>query len=783
MNVKKAIKKIAALAAGTTMVTATIVGAMAYDLSDYPAPFVQNGVFNGKIVVGQQAKVSDVLGAIDIAASLQAAAKVPVSTSGATETVSVQGGVEIKSNSEDFNWGDRLDDFNQGKYDDDDFPELLKSGTVEDESDGKEYDYDQYIQVGNATLDFNVERDYFGDDPAFFLDFRPSGAGDLVFTVDFDDTVDLTAFQDSERITMFGKSFTFDPNNAVGDDLVLYGSDSTVYVDKDSPVTVNVDGEEYTLEVVGGNSDNSEVILKVTGPSGTETKTLKSGDSRKVAGLDLFVDDVFISNIGDASVAASVFVGSDKIEIPSTAYGTTASYQEVTIDGEDNTDVYAWVEGSNFNATDKIHFKVNPKDFERPDSNKDWDLLGVGESWTDPLFGFSIAFEGLTPELENGRNKLSLVRSGDAYNLEFMNNDGDEYNIELYQNPNPDSNPDIQLGEDLVLGATTLFEDNIFILDDNASKTGDSVTEVYEVRNIDASSTPAIVTLKELGSGTTKDYKVGDEIGSTGVTISAINAGTPDNFTLSQASQTRVIAKGGLLLQLDTNLTDGANLTITEDQDDLDEVASPDTLSFVVTDPGASADEDIELTSASWGSGVQVNDRDGNVRYGFSPYGTWFKEEIDNNGDYLDVYYSEQETDFHIFLNGPEAVVVKSASSSDTGAYQINKLVVGQIAVYDDEAMSLLGNTPLIVVGGPCVNTVAMELMGNPQNCAEGFTEGKAKIKFFSDKNALLVAGYSGQDTRGASYVLADYDKYDLSGDEVEVVVTSLDQLSVNKVE
>ena len=75
MNVKKAIKRIAALAAGTTMVTATIMGAMAYDLSDYPAPFVEDGMFGGKLVIGQTAKVTDVIGAIDIAASLQAAAK------------------------------------------------------------------------------------------------------------------------------------------------------------------------------------------------------------------------------------------------------------------------------------------------------------------------------------------------------------------------------------------------------------------------------------------------------------------------------------------------------------------------------------------------------------------------------------------------------------------------------------------------------------------------------------------------------------------------------------
>ena len=55
MKVKKAIRAIAALGAGISMVGATIMGAMAANLSQYPAPFVQNGVFDGLIEVGDGA--------------------------------------------------------------------------------------------------------------------------------------------------------------------------------------------------------------------------------------------------------------------------------------------------------------------------------------------------------------------------------------------------------------------------------------------------------------------------------------------------------------------------------------------------------------------------------------------------------------------------------------------------------------------------------------------------------------------------------------------------------
>ena len=57
MEVKKAIKKVVALGIGAAMVGTTIMGAMAASLADYPKPFVQDGKFNGYIVLGDNAKV------------------------------------------------------------------------------------------------------------------------------------------------------------------------------------------------------------------------------------------------------------------------------------------------------------------------------------------------------------------------------------------------------------------------------------------------------------------------------------------------------------------------------------------------------------------------------------------------------------------------------------------------------------------------------------------------------------------------------------------------------
>ena len=89
MKVKKAIKRIVALGVGVSMVGATLLGATA-DLGDYPSPFVKDGMFDGMMVVGDDAAPADIIGVTDIAMSLQFSSTI-------TRTVSVAGasGVSI----------------------------------------------------------------------------------------------------------------------------------------------------------------------------------------------------------------------------------------------------------------------------------------------------------------------------------------------------------------------------------------------------------------------------------------------------------------------------------------------------------------------------------------------------------------------------------------------------------------------------------------------------------------------------------------------------------------
>ena len=83
MEFKKTIKRISALGIGASMVGATLFGAMAADLANYPNQYIKAGKFAGVLVVGDKAAAQDVIGVSDIAVSLQFAATKPAEAAGA----------------------------------------------------------------------------------------------------------------------------------------------------------------------------------------------------------------------------------------------------------------------------------------------------------------------------------------------------------------------------------------------------------------------------------------------------------------------------------------------------------------------------------------------------------------------------------------------------------------------------------------------------------------------------------------------------------------------------
>ena len=85
----RSVKKVAAVATGALFIGATMgmASVFAQGLSSLPGPFVSHGAVNAVIVVGASAAPSDILGSIDIASALTAAAAATHSSTGSFVTI------------------------------------------------------------------------------------------------------------------------------------------------------------------------------------------------------------------------------------------------------------------------------------------------------------------------------------------------------------------------------------------------------------------------------------------------------------------------------------------------------------------------------------------------------------------------------------------------------------------------------------------------------------------------------------------------------------------------
>jgi hypothetical protein len=138
-------------------------------------------------------------------------------------------------------------------------------------------------------------------------------------------------------------------------------------------------------------------------------------------------------------------------------------------------------------------------------------------------------------------------------------------------------------------------------------------------------------------------------------------------------------------------------------------------------------------------------------------------------------------------------IVGENSKAGDTiGAVEIATSLgaaVNQDIVVLDTNIDSVKKTNAIVVGGPCVNIAAAELLGFPHVCDDGFEPGKAKIKLFQglegqrENVALLVAGYSVMDTKIACSVLSHYEDYSFDGKEIETAGSVLNDITLNLVD
>jgi hypothetical protein len=784
MKIKRVIKKVAALGTGATMVGATLLGALAADLSQYPDPlFIKNGVFDGIIVVGDEAASSDVVGSVDIATALQFASTSTSTSGGGGVVTTVEGDAfKIMKSGDNLNFGEQLNSptsvVDEGDLD------ALADGEISNEKGS--FNYDQFIDLpDSADIVYEVDSDQT-EDPELYLKFaddykvytyRLSFPTALRTDVDTsDDWQDL----DNKQITLLGKEYTITGSDNSTGTLTLMGGAVQDTLNEGETKTYTINGVDYEVEVTIIAS--TEVLFKVNGE--VTEKMLESETYKLKDGTELGVKTLLSQDFAGGSRLVEFFLGASKVELKDNNFGSNAD-GSVEVDSDSVSGVYADIVAST--TTDetrisKIEVQWNATDdFWVPVGGKLSDRLASDEKGKLFLQNIDYEFAGV----EFGTQEEIKIRpaASDKHKLSMPTKAGDLSINSFYT----DGSNLCNLGKDddhqiITAVDTPVGSNDRFIVSSN------KFSHVVEVESFDTSN--AKVKFKDIASGDTFEVSTTSNTGT--IYLDGFAYDFKVDYPNKHINITDDMGSDGAVLftpnEAKVELIDNGTrcyLNMTEDEDGQeDSSGTKDSVTvWVQYDSGATKINVMQPTSSdttTWA--LQDWDSKDSFSSAYTKYGTYVEYNEDPTQDTVDILYPSQEAVASVYISsGVTRTVAASGTSSSVST--ITPIQVGT-AKLASEVRDITAQN-MIVVGGPCANAVARELMGATMaTCLEGFTEGKAMIKLYEQgtKVAMLVAGMSALDTRRASRVLANYDQYALSGAEVEVSGTTLTDISVSTV-
>lgn len=851
MNTLKNIaKKAVAVGSGAIMLGVTAAGAMALDLAEYPSPFISKGQFDGLIVVGEKAASVDILGSIEIAASLQASATTPVgsgSSSGGSTTTTLSGDVkQVRASGDMLEIGEQLGDVVESLSEDD--LEFLMDGSVTTQSGTTDFKQTLELSTDDATSGLVLLDENSDDETGVFLFFN-DGADIFSYTLEFTsglesdvDADDNAEDLEDESLFILGNYYTVVDTTVTGTNsndvtLELIAGDVTDTLAEGETATYTIDGKDYEVTVLVIGTSGSDTTVKFV-VNGEVTDAMVDGDTDTLSdGLEIGVRDIIETSAyreSDPSSIVEFYLGANKLEILDGNVSINDGGASVEINNENIEDASADIDAVITGAADATDVRINQLIYNlSADSAYKTDIfLAEGEGVRAALDeeegmlgNWDIVFQGLS---DPGYTDIRFDSEGDdQYNLVFTNLRGDEFSVPFAYAGTAAASDGTYGDEDdgfffAERGTTSPDDDSEYpiglddyfaLTDVGGTGTADNGDDSYVLQFTDVDEDDSTVTFENLGDGSeltatyattgavgdtpaapkTGDISVGGkdfsfwlfEDGTNGyrIAVDMDNSGALENGSILD-----VVAKGGAIITLSNDATannpnpdgwasNGFNATVATDQDDVDSDAAQSTL---VTITETTDELDVDFSSANTGgSGTFYydDDSDADTETALNAYGTWFKktDETDESDD-LVISYPDEQVEALAYVTGGE--VRKTTSTSAGGAGRVNRIAVGS-AVLDSDVSYDQDN--MIVVGGPCVNVIAAQLLKNPADCTEGFEQGHAWLRLFDtgQHTALLVAGYGAQDTQGASRVLAEYGDYDLSGTEADVVVESLTNIMV----
>ncbi|MBI2109602.1 hypothetical protein HYT58_00315 [Candidatus Woesearchaeota archaeon] len=547
-RLRKAIKKMAAIGTGAVMLGATLTGAMALDLADYPSPFVKSGVYDASnaFVVGKAAAASDTLGGIDIASDLQFESKTCIAGS-AAGAVSISGdAVEIGDGSDLYELRERAGDVRETLTE----VELqgLRGGTIT--TDRGSTEWNQYLRFFSTELDLQfdpivnfTENDERVEDVGDYMFIREGSNASQAFfeyELEFEEGLESDIVSgklddlEDEEIVILGQVYsvvdTTVDTSADDVELVMLGGAAFDTLEEGEVKTYTVGGKDYRVEVVIISDVSPETVtLNVNGEI---TDQLVEGETEVLKdGTLVGVSDIVSNEAGEAGSGdiVELYVGATKLLVRDNDYtdSDSAFEQRLEVDNENIEDGYVQMKANELTSTQlEIQFiKYRLQADALPGST---DLYvsaghGVREYLDEPegMIGskWDIRYEGLS---DTGTSIIKFEPSGDdEYNIQFENRQGQIYKVPFLTNEGNifkygDNDDDLvfvegglnttsttgQVADDIANQTFNIGDDDYFLLSNQKSAKFDDTafTNVVRYGSIDTSNKEILFDDEAIGT-------------------------------------------------------------------------------------------------------------------------------------------------------------------------------------------------------------------------------------------------------------------------------------------
>ncbi len=663
------------------------------------------------------------------------------------------------------------------------------------------------------------------------MEFSSTAQSDVTDSAGTADTTGtyLDDFENTQ-LTMFGQAYTVvlarRPDTVADQSirLVLMAGSARDTLLEGETKSYTVKSKTYEVTMTFIDSDEAKFTV-----NGEATNKLKVGETYVLADKsEVGVSEILYQDYAGGIHSATFFVGAQKMELRDDQVTDATGAYGVKIGSESIDGTTVIIVGTDNNTT----FSVSTIDVNM--TGQDDYFVGVGTKLSDVIAAageekeavftnaWDVEYKGLTEEKTHDIGvKTSSSR---RYKLRLFDGDNNQVDIPIAY---AETQYNISLGEEtqiatsranqkrLILmendGVTNagavdvlaVHKDDYFIVTGGTASDGSSKSYLLSYQGSDRQTkTSPKIRFKNRGSGETLEYSVTQLAATETGTVATLKLGgysfivqnasstLSDDFALNidytgegtigdGVNATFVDSYGSQWAFTDTTGLNGTDvpgqnwLMITQttpNADDYDNVLP----STVIANITASSDPEVRLAV----TGVTLKTPDGKteVSYGYTSMGTFITlQSPSSDPQELTLSYPDKQRLPQVFFTSG-AVTTGASASGD-----LTPVTVVDATKLDSEVASASAQN-LVVVGGPCVNSVAAELLGNPATCTEGFMPGKARVKLFSQANgnvALLVAGYSGADTRLAGKVVA-HRWAELRGMEVEVEGTTYSDATIS---